>query len=371
MIRWGISGKVIMMKFAVIGCGAISKQHIAAALNTGLEIVALCDIVDTGIPALLEMIPEAQRERVKVYRDYKDMLPEQRPDLVAIATGSGVKTRIALDCIGVGANLIIEKPIALSLADADAIIAAAKERNVKVCVCHQNRLNPAVQAIKAAVDAGRFGRMLHGSARVYWNRDKAYYDAAKWRGTWRSDGGTLMNQCIHNIDILRWLMGGEVAQVFAYTDRQTHGYIEAEDIGLALVKFKNGAYGVIEGTVNVYPRNLEETLTLLGETGTVRAGGKSLNVIEEWKFSDADDSGAVKGQFAENPAPVMGLGHTRVYRDVIDAIENDRVPAISAEDGRSAIELILAIYDSAATGKPVDLPLSGGATIDYVGRFDQ
>ena len=180
-----------------------------------------------------------------------------------------------------------------------------------------------------------------------------------------------MNQCIHNIDILRWLMGGEVAQVFAYTDRQTHGYIEAEDIGLALVKFKNGAYGVIEGTVNVYPRNLEETLTLLGETGTVRAGGKSLNVIEEWKFADADDSGAVKGQFAENPAPVVGLGHTRVYRDVIDAIENDRVPAISAEDGRSAIELILAIYDSAATGKPVDLPLSGGATIDYVGRFDQ
>lgn len=359
------------MKYAVIGCGAISKQHIAAALNTGLDIVALCDIVDTGIPALLEMIPQERREHVKIYQDYKEMLPELHPDLVAIATGSGVKTRIALDCIAAGANLIIEKPIALSLADADAIIDAAKAKHVKVCICHQNRLNPAVQAMKQAVDAGRFGRMLHGSARVYWNRDKAYYDAAKWRGTWKSDGGTLMNQCIHNIDILRWLMGGEVSQVFAYTDRQTHDYMEAEDIGLALVRFQNGAYGVIEGTVNVYPRNLEETLTLLGETGTVRAGGKSLNVIEQWKFADTDDGEAVKTRFGENPPATVGLGHTRVYRDVVDAIENDRAPAISAEDGRSAIELILAIYQSAATGKPVDLPLKSGATIDYVGRFDQ
>lgn len=357
------------MKYAIIGCGAISKQHIAAALNTGLDVVALCDIVDTGIPALLDMLPAEQRAAVKIYKDYKEMLPELRPDLVAIATGSGVKTRIALDCIAAGANLIIEKPIALSLADADAIIDAAKAKGVKVCICHQNRLNPAVQAVKAAVNAGRFGRMLHGSARVYWNRDKAYYDAAKWRGTWKSDGGTLMNQCIHNIDILRWLMGGDVAQVFAYTDRQTHDYIEAEDIGLALVKFQNGAYGVIEGTVNVYPRNLEETLTLLGETGTVRAGGKSLNVIEEWKFADADDSETVKARFGENPPPTVGLGHTRVYRDVIDAIQNDRAPVISAEDGRAAIELILAIYRSAATGKPVELPLKDGATVDYQGRF--
>lgn len=357
------------MKFAIIGCGAISKQHIAAALNTGLDIVALCDIVDTGIPVLLEMIPEGKRKKVRVYKDYKEMLPGCQPDLVAIATGSGVKTRIALDCIGAGANLIIEKPIALSLSDADAIIKAAEEQHVKVCICHQNRLNPSVQAIKKAIDAGRFGRMLHGSARVYWNRDKAYYDAAKWRGTWKSDGGTLMNQCIHNIDILRWLMGGEVEQVFAYTERQTHDYIEAEDIGLALVKFKNGAYGVIEGTVNVYPRNLEETLTLLGETGTVRAGGKSLNIIEEWKFADGDDSETVKKQFADNPVSTVGLGHTRVYEDLIDAIQNDRKPAISAEDGRSAIELILAIYQSAATGKPVDLPLNSGATVDYTGRF--
>lgn len=357
------------MRFAIIGCGAISKQHIAAALNTGLDIVALCDIVDTGIPALLEMLPEGKRDSVKLYRDYKEMLPELRPDLVAIATGSGVKTRIALDCIDAGSNLIIEKPIALSLADADAIIDAAEAKGIKVCICHQNRLNPAVQAIKEAVDAGRFGRMLHGSARVYWNRDKAYYDAAQWRGTWKSDGGTLMNQCIHNIDILRWLMGGEVEQVFAYTDRQTHDYMEAEDIGLALVKFKGGAYGVIEGTVNVYPRNLEETLTLLGETGTVCAGGKSLNIIEEWKFADMDDAEAVKAQFSENPTAMVGLGHTRVYEDVIDAIRNNRKPAISAEDGRSAIELILAVYQSAATGKPVDLPLKSGATMDYVGRF--
>lgn len=358
------------MKFAIIGCGAISKNHIAAALNTGLEIVALCDIVDTGMKALLEQIPEEQRAGVKTYADYKEMLAELHPDLVSIATGSGVKTRIALDCIHAGANLIIEKPIALSLEDADTIIAAAKEANVKVCICHQNRLNPSVQAIKKAMDEGRFGRMLHGSARVLWNRNKAYYDAAKWRGTWKSDGGTLMNQCIHNIDILRWLMGNDVEQVFAYTDRQTHDYIEAEDIGVAVVKFAGGAYGVIEGTVNVYPRNLEETLTLLGEKGTVKAGGKSLNVIEEWKFADKDDSEDVKAAFGENPPAIPGLGHTRIFADVVDAIENDREPVVSAEDGRRAIELILAIYQSAATGKPVDLPLTSGATIDYQGRFE-
>ncbi len=357
------------MKFAIIGCGAISKNHIMGALNTGLEIVALCDIVDTGIPALMELIPEEQRSGVKYYADYKEMLAAEHPDLVAIATGSGVKTRIALDCIAAGANLIIEKPIALSLADADAIIAAAKEKQVKVCVCHQNRLNPSVQAMKKAVDEGRFGRMLHGSARVLWNRNKAYYDAAKWRGTWKSDGGTLMNQCIHNIDILRWMMGNDVKQVFAYTDRQTHDYIEAEDIGVAVIKFANGAYGVIEGTVNVYPKNLEETLTLLGETGTVKAGGKSLNVIEQWQFADKDDSAAVKEQFGENPPNIPGLGHTRIYEDVVDAIRNNREPVVSAEDGRRAIELILAIYQSAATGKPVDLPLREGATLDYVGRF--
>lgn len=358
------------MKFAIIGCGAISKNHIMGALNTGLEIVALCDIVDTGIPALMELIPEEQRAGVKYYKNYQDMLEADKPDLVAIATGSGVKTRIALDCIAAGANLIIEKPIALSLADADAIIAAAKEKNVKVCICHQNRLNPSVQAIRKAVDEGRFGRMLHGSARIFWNRNKAYYDAAKWRGTWKSDGGTLMNQCVHNIDILRWMMGNEVKQVFAYTDRQTHDYIEAEDIGIAVIKFANGAYGTIEGTVNVYPKNLEETLTLLGETGTVKAGGKSLNIIEQWQFADKDDSAEVKAEFSQNPPNVPGLGHTRIYEDVVDAIRSDREPVVSAEDGRRAIELILAIYQSAATGKPVDLPLTEGSTLDYTGRFD-
>lgn len=358
------------MTYAIIGCGAISKNHIAAALNTGLEIVALCDIVDTGMPALLEQMPEETRKNVKTYADYKVMLNELHPDLVAIATGSGVKTMIALDCIAAGANVIIEKPIALSLQAADSIIAAAKEKGVQVCVCHQNRLNPAVQAIHQAAEEGRFGRMLHGSARILWNRNKAYYDAAKWRGTWKSDGGTLMNQCIHSIDILRWLMGGEVEQVFAYTDRQVHDYIEAEDIGVAVVKFKGGAYATIEGTVNVYPKNLEESLTLLGETGTVQAGGKSLNVIETWNFADKDDSAAVRETFGENPPAVPGLGHTRIYEDMIDAIRNHRAPCVSAEEGRKAIELILGIYQSAATGKPVDFPLTEGSTLDYVGRFE-
>ena len=360
------------MTYAIIGCGAISKNHIAAALNTGLEIVALCDIVDKGMPALLEMMPEAQRAKVRFYADYKEMLSALHPDLVAIATGSGVKTAIALDCIAAGANLIIEKPIALSMDDARALVSKAKEKNVKLCVNHQNRFNKAVQKIRSAVEEGRFGRMLHGTAHILWSRGEEYYAQAPWRGTWAQDGGCLMNQCIHNIDLLRWMMGDEISEVMAYTDRLTHDYIQAEDIGMALVRFRNGSYGMIEGTTNVYPHNLEETLYLFGEDGTVKAGGKSVNVIESWDFRDGkDDPAYIKENFGENPPNVYGFGHTPLYRDMIEAIQNDRPPYVDGEAGMRALELVLAIYQSAATGRPVALPLGHCASTDFAGRFDR
>lgn len=179
-----------------------------------------------------------------------------------------------------------------------------------------------------------------------------------------------MNQCIHNIDLLRWMMGDEIDEVVGMTDRLNHPYIEAEDLGIALIKFKNGSYGVIEGTTNLYPRNLEETLYLFGEKGTVKAGGQSVNRIEEWRFSDAlDIPQAVIAQFTENPPNVYGFGHNPLYADVIEAIEQDRKPYVDAEAGKRALELVLAIYKSAAEGKAVKFPLEDCSTIEFKGRF--
>lgn len=356
------------MKYALIGCGRISPNHIVAALKNGLEIVAICDI------AVNNMVDKADKfelpDTVKQYTDYKEMLEKERPELVAIATESGKHAQIALDCIEAGCNLIIEKPIALSLRDADAIIEAAARRGVKVCACHQNRFNKSVQQIRKAVEKHRFGRMFYGTAHIRWCRDHEYYDRAAWRGTWEQDGGALMNQCIHNIDLLRWMLGDDVIEVVGMTDRLNHSYIEAEDLGIALVRFANGSYGIIEGTTDVYPKNLEETLYLFGEKGTVKAGGQSVNIIEEWRFADMlDDPEDIKAQFNENPPNVYGFGHTPLYADVIDAIKNDRKPYVDAEAGRRALELVLAIYRSAQTGQPVRLPLEDCATTDFKGRF--
>ncbi len=307
---------------------------------------------------------------VVAYSEYHEMIRAEKPELVAIATESGKHAAIALDCIEAGCNLIIEKPIALSLADADAIITAAKEKGVKVCASHQNRFNKSIQKIREALEQERFGRMFYGTAHIRWCRNHEYYSGAKWRGTWEQDGGALMNQCIHNIDLLRWMMGDEIEEVVGMTDRLNHDYIEAEDLGIGLVRFKNGSYGIIEGTTDLYPNNLEETLYLFGEKGTVKAGGQSVNRIEEWRFEDtSEDLEAVKREFAENPPNVYGYGHTPLYADMIDAIRNDREPYVNGEAGRRALELVLAIYKSAADGKAVKLPLETCSTLDFKGRF--
>lgn len=358
-----------VMKYALIGCGRISPNHIVAAQVNKLEIVAICDLDirnmwDKGIKFELG-------ESVHKYTDYNEMLQKESPELVAIATESGKHAKIALDCMDFGCNLIIEKPIALSMEDADQIIEKANRLNLKVCACHQNRFNKSIRKIREAVEKNRFGKMFYGTAHIRWCRDREYYDRASWRGTWEQDGGALMNQCIHNIDLLRWMMGDEVTEVVGMTDRLHHDYIEAEDLGIALIKFKNGSYGIVEGTTNIYPRNLEETLYLFGEKGTVKAGGQSVNVIEEWRFSDMlDNPEEVKRQFHENPPNVYGYGHTPLYADVIESIRNDRKPYVDAEAGKRALELVLAIYKSAQTGMSVKVPLTECATKDFTGRFD-
>jgi predicted dehydrogenase len=357
------------LKYAIIGCGRISSSHIAAAIKNELNIVALCDLVPVNMEDKIEKfnLPES----IARYTDYKELLEKEKPELVAICTESGKHAQIALDCIDAGTNLIIEKPIALSIEDADEIIKRAKEKNVKVSACHQNRFNKSIQKIREAVEQKRFGRLLHGTAHIRWNRGEDYYKQAPWRGTWEQDGGALMNQCIHNIDLLRWMMGDEIIEVIGMTDNLYHPFIEAEDLGLALIRFSNGSYGLVEGTTNIYPSNLEETLCIFGEKGTVKAGGKSVNIIEEWQFADRlDDPEEVKEKHHENPPTVYGFGHNPLYADVIDAIKNDRAPYVTSEDGKRALELVLAIYKSAAEGKSVKFPLEKCSTLDFKGRFD-
>lgn len=357
------------MKYALIGCGRIATNHMKAAINNKLEIVAVCDVLAEKMEILLEKHELHTDETIKRYEDYKQMIEAEKPELVSIATESGNHAEIALFCIDKGVNLIIEKPMAMSIEDADKIINLAEEKNVKVSACHQNRFNVAIQELRKAIEAERFGKLSHGSIHVRWNRNEGYYTQAPWRGTWAQDGGALMNQCIHGIDLLRWMMGDEIEEIYGATRQQFHDYLEAEDVGVAVVKFKNGAVGTIEGTTNVYPQNLEETLYIFGEKGTVKVGGTSTNNIDVWDFADETEEDQKNKGLEEQTSNVYGNGHTSLFADVIDAINNDRKPYVDAVAGRNALEVVLSIYKSQRDGHAVKLPLKGFASTDMKGEF--
>lgn len=358
------------MRYALIGCGRISTNHIKAAINNKLNIVAICDIVPENMNTVLEKNGLQQNDTIMRYTDYKKMIQENQFDLISIATESGSHASIAIYCIEHGINVIIEKPIAMSIEDADDIIRLSEEKNVKVCACHQNRFNVAVQEMRKALEMGRFGKLSHGSINIRWNRNQEYYSQASWRGTWEQDGGALMNQCIHGIDLLRWTFGDDVEEVYGQIRQQFHSYLETEDIGMAVVKFKNGAIATIEGTTNVYPQNLEETLYVFGENGTVKLGGKSTNNIDVWEFADETDIDKENKGLKEVTSNVYGNGHTSLFADMIEAINNDRRPYVDAQAGRNALEMILAIYKSQRIGQPVKLPLKNFASTDMIGEFD-
>lgn len=358
------------MKYALIGCGRIAINHMLAAKNNGLELVAVCDTRSEAMEKLLAKYGLEHEGRIARYTDHEMLLMEHPElELVAIATESGEHASIALNCIDAGVNVIVEKPIAMSMVDANEIIRRSREKGVKVSTCHQNRFNVAVQKTRQALEAGRFGRLSHGSVHVRWNRNRAYYDQAPWRGTWAQDGGCLMNQCIHGIDLLRWMMGDDATEVYGVTRQQHHGYLDAEDVGLAVVEFSNGSIATMEGTVNVYPKNLEETLYLFGETGTVKIGGTSTNNLDVWDFADESDIDLENKGLKEETSNVYGNGHTALYADMIDAIQSDRNPYVDAVAGRNALEIVLAVYKSQKTGEAVRLPLDGFSTVDMLGMF--
>ena len=351
------------LRFAIIGCGRISYKHVEAIVNNinDCELVAVADPIGEKTIIRANEYKEKTSCDVATYEDYKNMLDEVDLDAVVIATESGYHAEIAIYCMNKGKHVIVEKPMALSTKDAEEMIKVSKANKVKLCVSHQNRFNPPIKKLRKAMESGKFGKLINGTARILWTRNEGYYTQAPWRGTWAQDGGTLMNQCIHNIDLLQWMLGGEVDSIYAECDTFMRN-IEGEDFGAILIRFKNGAIGMVEGTACVYPKNLEETLSIFGETGTVCIGGLAVNKIETWKFEGEEmEEGA---DTTEDPDSVYGHGHTPLFKDFIDAIREDREPLVNGEEGKKAMEIVLGAYKSRLTGQKVKFPLGDFASVE-------
>lgn len=333
-----------MFNFAIIGCGRISQNHIDALINNAenSKLVAVCDLITEKAALRKDQYHKRiNGNEVKIYTDYKQMLENEEIDIVSICTESGYHAAIAIDCLNHEKHVLIEKPMALSIEDAERINSLASEKNLNVGVCHQNRFNPPIQKLRRAIEEGRFGKIINGTARILWTRDQNYYDQAPWRGTKDLDGGTLMNQCIHNIDLLQWMMGSEVERVSSETGTFLRN-IEMEDFGAILIRFKNGSIGIVEGSACVYPKNLEETLSIFGEKGTVVIGGLAVNKIQTWQFADERDyDNKDENTEVDN---VYGKGHTPLYKDFIESILEKRSPYISGEEGQKALSIILKAY---------------------------
>ena len=337
-------------RVAVVGCGRIAKNHFDSIAHIdGLSLRAVCDTVE-------ERAREAGEQwGVPWFTSYEEMLAKAECDIVAIATPSGLHPAQAIKAAQHGKHVVSEKPMAISLSAADAMVQACDDAGVHLFVVKQNRLNPAVQLVRRAVDRGRFGRIYMANATVRWSRPQEYYDQAPWRGTWEFDGGAFMNQASHYVDLIQWLVG-PVESVQAKTATMARR-IEAEDSGAAILKFRNGAIGVIEVTMLTYPRNMEGSITLIGETGTVKIGGTAVNKVEHWQFAEYDDDDKLIEAATTNPPNVYGFGHEGYYRNVLAVLRDESAPDTDGRSGRKSLELILGIYESAKTGREVPLPL--------------
>ncbi|HEY5545259.1 MAG TPA: Gfo/Idh/MocA family oxidoreductase [Gemmatimonadaceae bacterium] len=339
------------VRVALIGCGRISGTHFDAIRNLdGVELAAVCDVVE-------QRAREAgEQNDVPWFTSYPKMLADAPCDAVAICTPSGLHPQHGILAARAGRHVICEKPMAISLKSADELVHTCDETGVHLFVVKQNRLNPAVQLVKRALDKGRFGRLYIANTTVRWTRPQEYYDQAPWRGTWEFDGGAFMNQASHYVDLIQWL-AGPVENVVAKTATLARR-IESEDTGVAVLKFRSGALGVIEVTMLTYPKNLEGSFTLLGEKGTVKIGGTAVNRIEHWSFADHDDDDKRIDSVGTDPPSVYGFGHAGYYRNVLAVLRGEAQPETDGREGRKSLELILGIYESARTGREVGLPLT-------------
>jgi UDP-N-acetyl-2-amino-2-deoxyglucuronate dehydrogenase len=337
-------------RIALVGCGRISKNHFDAIEKIdGLELVAVCDVDPTRVE-------QAAKERgVECFTSYEKMLKESNADVITIATPSGLHTDQGVAAARAGKHVVMEKPMAISLTGADALVHACDKAGVQLFVVKQNRLNPPIQLLKRAIDKNRFGRIYMASCTVHWARPQEYYDQAPWRGTWEFDGGAFMNQASHYVDLIQWLMG-PVESVMAKTATLARR-IETEDTGVAVLKFRSGALGSIQVTMLAYPRNLEGSITILGEKGSVKIGGTAVNKVDFWQFAEYDDDDKAIESVDTNPPNVYGLGHQGYYRNVLAVLRGEAKPDTDGRAGRKSLELILGIYESAKTGRDVPLPL--------------
>jgi UDP-N-acetyl-2-amino-2-deoxyglucuronate dehydrogenase len=337
-------------RVGLVGCGRISKNHFDAIERIdGLSLTAVCDID-------VERARKAGEEHgVPSYRVLDEMLRSGDCDVIAICTPSGLHSAQGVAAARAGKHVVTEKPMAISLAQADDLVRACDDAGVQLFVVKQNRLNPPVQLLKRAVDKGRFGRIYMANVTVRWQRPQEYYDAEPWRGTWEFDGGAIMNQASHYVDLMQWLVG-PVESVIAKTATQARR-IEAEDSGIGILKFRSGALGVIEVNVLTYPKNLEGSITILGETGAVKIGGTAVNRVEHWTFAHYDDDDKLVESANTNPPNVYGFGHEGYYRNVLAVLRGESKPDTDGRAGRKSLELILGMYESAKTGCEVPIPL--------------
>ncbi len=343
-----------MLKFALVGCGRISKRHselLGENQISGAQLVAVCDKVLEKARII------ADKYNIPAYSDMHAMMKAESIDVVVVLTESGVHAANTIDLAKYGAHIVVEKPMALTLADADSMIEACDKHGIKLFVVKQNRFNVPVVQLRNALEKGRFGKLIMGTVRVRWCRPQAYYDQDPWRGTWAYDGGVLTNQASHHIDLLEWMMG-DVESVFAKS-KKALADIEAEDTAVVILKFKNGALGLIEATTAIRPKDLEGSISVLGETGSVEIGGFAVNEMKTWNFAQmTDEDESVIEKYSVNPPNVYGFGHQAYYEHVVDCIQNKSPQLVDGLKGRKSLELINAIYESIETGKEVDLSFS-------------
>lgn len=340
-----------MLKFAIVGCGRISKRHselLGLDQIKGAQLVAACDL-DEGKAQKL-----ASQFSIPSFTDMHEMMRTVDTDVVVVLTESGNHAKHVIELARYGKHIVVEKPMALTLDDADAMIRACDRAGVKLFVVKQNRFNVPVVKLREAMEQGRFGKLVLGTVRVRWCRPQAYYDQDSWRGTWALDGGVLTNQASHHVDLLEWMMG-EVESVFAMSTTAL-AKIEAEDTAVVTLKFKNGALGIIEATTAVRPKDLEGSISVLGEGGTVEIGGFAVNKMKTWNFVKPEEGDEhVMEQYSVNPPSVYGFGHQAYYEHVVDCIVNKKQHLVDGLEGRKSLELINAIYESVETGKEVPL----------------
>jgi UDP-N-acetyl-2-amino-2-deoxyglucuronate dehydrogenase len=334
------------IRFAIIGCGRISKIHVSVLSQLANAIlVAVCDIVEEKAKEY------AQKFNCAYYIDYKELLKSNEIDVVNVCTPTYLHAQMVVDAAMAGKHVVTEKPIALTLFDADRMIKVCKKQKVTLFVVKQNRYNPPITKLKEAIEEGRFGKIFYCKTTVFWQRDQKYYDEHTWFRTRNMGGGVLINQASHNIDMLCWLMG-PVESVFAKVNTFTHR-AETEDFGLGMVRFKSGALGVIEATTCVYPKNLEGSVTVFGENGSVKVGGIQMNDMQLWEFRDSRNEDEIYSRCSTIPPNVYGYGHIKFFEDVLRVLEGEKIAYVDGNEGKPSLELILAMYESSKQGKEV------------------